>query len=103
MTLYEVVERVNAAHLREDWREVLKWEGRMEEMMEHRLDSGCSNILDVFVAAHMRAFNSTGSDDSSLSVVRLETRRAEVLGKMQRFRDQGEANLQSRRPTHSSR
>ena len=44
----------------------------------------------MFVVAHRLAFNSTGSKDKSLSIVRLETRRAEILGKMQRFRDQGE-------------
>ena len=91
VTLDDVVERVNAANFREDWREVLRWEGRMEEMMEHRPAAGCNTILEVFGDAHMRAFNSTGSNDSLLSIVRLETRRAEVLGKMQRFRDQGEA------------
>ena len=91
VTLDDVVERVNAAHIREDWRAVLKWEGRMEEMMEVRTDAGCNKILEVFIDAHGRAFNSTGSKDDSLSIVRLETRRVEVLGKMQRFRDQGEA------------
>jgi hypothetical protein len=85
-----VFEKVNAAHLCEDWREVLKWKGRMEEMMEYQPDAVCNDILVVFVDAHERAFRSTGSEDNSLSIVRLEKRRAEVLGKMQRFRDQGE-------------
>ena len=91
MTLAEVVERMHAAHFREDWRGVLKWEGRMDEMMKNQLDARCNTILLVFVDAHGRAFNSTGSKDHSLSIVQLETRRAELLGKMQRFRDQGEA------------
>jgi len=63
----------------------------MEEMIENQPDAGCNIILEGFSDAHMRAFSSTGSKDNSLSVVRLETRRVEVLGKMQRFRDQGEA------------
>ena len=29
----DVVEKVKAADLREDWGEVLKWEGHMEEMI----------------------------------------------------------------------
>jgi len=94
VTLDEVCEKVNAANLREDWREVLKWEGRMEEMIEHQPDAGCNNIqniLKMFSNAHSMVCNATSSKDNSLSVVRLETRRAEVLGKMQRFRDQGEA------------
>jgi hypothetical protein len=90
VSLADVVEKVNAANLREDWREVLRWEGRMEEMMKNSEDAACSNILLVFANAHRKVFESTGSKDHSLSIVRLETRRGEVLGKMQRFRDQGE-------------
>ena len=92
MSLDEVFEKVNAAHLREDWREVLKWEGRKDEMMERQPDAACNNILGVFASAHRRGFKSTVdfSHDHSLSIVRLETRRVEVLGRMQRFRDQGE-------------
>jgi len=91
VTLKEVVERVNEAYHRKDWREILKWEGRMEEMLEHQPDDGCDDILEVFSCAHVGAFDSTGSRDNSLSVARLETRRVEVLGKMLRFRDQGQA------------
>ena len=91
VTLDDAVERVDAAQLRKDWRGVLKWEGRMDQMMESCHDAGCNNILMVFSNAHNGAFNSTGSEDHLLSIVRLETRRAEVLSKMQRFRDQGEA------------
>ena len=91
VTLDDAMERVNAAHLREDWRGVLKWEGRIEQMMEDQPDAGCKNILEVFCNAHKGVFHSTGSTDHSLSIVRLETRRVELLGRMQRFRDQGEA------------
>jgi len=91
VTLDDVVEKVKAASRRQDWREVLKWEGRMEEMMEQTPDAGCNAILEIFSAAHEAASNSTGSKDNSLSIVRLETRRIELLGRMQRFRDQGEA------------
>ena len=90
VSLGDVIEKVNAANLREDWRAVLKWEGRLEEMMESNTDAACSDNLGVFANAHMRGFKSTGSKDHSLSIVRLETRRVEVLGRMQRFRDQGE-------------
>jgi hypothetical protein len=91
VTLEDAVGRVNAATLREDWREVLKWEGRMEEMMENQPDAGCNAILEVFCDAHRVGVNVTGSKDNMLSIIRLEKRHAEVLGKMQRFRDQGEA------------
>ena len=90
-TLDDVFDKVNAAGFADDWREVLKWEGRMEEMMENRSDAGCNAILALFVHAHGEAFNSTGSKDDALSIVRLQTQNVEVLGKMQRFRDQGVA------------
>ena len=61
----------------------------MEEMMKNSEDAACSNILLVFANAHR--IESTGSKDHSLSIVRLETRRGEVLGRMQRFRDQGQS------------
>ena len=102
LTLKEVFEKVKAAGLVHDWREVLKWEGRMEEMMENQPDAGYQTILALFADAHRGVFNSTGSKDNSLSIVRLETRLVEVLGNMQRFRDQGEA-LQNRRSTPWSR
>ena len=91
VTLDEVFEKVNAAHLHEDWQGMIKLEGRMEQMMEYQPDAECHDILQAFATAHREVFNSTGSKDNSLSIVRLETRRAGVLGKMQRFRDQGEA------------
>jgi hypothetical protein len=92
VTLNDVIEKVIAADDGGDWREVLKWEGRMEEMMEHQTDdASCNGLLETYSDAHRLSFNATGSNDNLLSVVRLETRRAEVLGKMQRFRDQGQA------------
>jgi len=62
----------------------------MEEMMENQADATCNVILAKFAGAHMGTFDSRGSKDNQLSIVRLEARRAELLGKMQRFRDQGE-------------
>jgi hypothetical protein len=94
VSLEEVFEKVEAADLRDDWREVLKWEGRMEDMMEDRPDA-CDAILEAFAVAHKGALDSTGSKDHSLSVVRLGTQHAGLLGKMQRFRDQGEVPFSS--------
>ena len=90
VTLNDVFEKVNAARL-DDWREALKWEGRMEEMMQNQTDAGCIAILSRFSRSHASGFNSTGNAEHALSNVRLEKRKVEVLGKMQRFRDQGEA------------
>ena len=90
MTLDDVFEKVNAARWN-DWRAVLKWEGRMEELLQNQPDAGCIAILARFSRSHALGFNSTGNAEHALSNVRLEKRKVEVLGKMHRFRDQGEA------------
>ena len=90
VTLDGVFEKVNAARWN-GWRKVLKWEGRMEEMMQNQPDAGCIAILARFSRSHAFGFNATGDAEHALSNIRLEKRRVEILGKMQRFRDQGEA------------
>jgi len=90
-TLEEAVEKVNAAGVANDWGEVLKWEGRMDEMMEGHPDVIRDAIIKTFVQAHKVFYKRTCSTEHALSVAGLEARRSEVLGKMQRFRDQGEA------------
>ena len=74
-----------------DWLEVLKWESRMDEMMEDQPDATCNLILQEFQHAHWKAEISTGCHHHTLSSIRLLEQRVELLGKMQRFRDQGEA------------
>jgi hypothetical protein len=83
--------KVTAARLVDNWREVLMWEGRMVEQMENLPYARCDQLLTRFVKAHMGGFNSTGSKDNSLPIVRLETRRVDDLDNMQRFQDQGDA------------
>ena len=90
LTLREVNDKMHAAHLGDDWREVLRWEGRMDETMEGQSDAFCNSVLFIFAQAHAMGFNSTGNRHHSNSIVRLDSQRVEVLGKMQRFRDQGE-------------
>jgi len=81
----------------DDWREVLKWEGRMDEMMAGESGATCDLILLRFMAAHNSGALSTmsetlpnGSPHHSLSSIRLAEQRIVLLGKWQRFRDQGE-------------
>jgi len=66
-------------------------EGRIEELMARQSDNFCSGILTVFCNAHRMGWNATGSKDHVRSYVGLEERRIPLLGKLQRFRDQGEA------------
>ena len=72
-----------------DWRGVLKWEGRMEELEARQSDDVCLWILTVFSRAHRMGWQATGSKDHSRSFVGLAERQIPLLGKLQRFRDQG--------------
>ena len=93
--LKDVLVQVAAANNRRDWWGVLEWEGRMEEMMEARKGLAPLVILDTFLQAHSQLCL-TGPciehfRQHSSSVMRLHGLRIELLGKLQRFRDQGEA------------
>jgi hypothetical protein len=87
----DVRARVDAAGKAEDWREVLKWEGRMDELMEGQPDAMREIILKRFKAAHLSGALSTGSPHHALSSIRLHEHLIDLLGQGQRFRDQGEA------------
>jgi hypothetical protein len=89
--LQDVAAKFNAAHAAGDWRGVLKWEGRMEELLAHQSDDDCLSILQVFTKAHRLGLQATGSEDHARSCVGLQERQIPLLGKLQRFRDQGEA------------
>ena len=90
--LQDVAATVHAAQTAGDWRGVLKWEGRMEELMLQLPDGAClQGILTAFSDAHQAGFQATGSTDNARSYVGLVGRRIPLLGKLQRFRDQGEA------------
>ena len=63
----------------------------MEELMAPGSYKGCSDILSAFSNAHLMGYLATGSDDHLRSYVGLVERRIPLLGKLQRFWDQGEA------------
>ena len=112
--LDDVLDKIDAALAVEDWRVVLEWEGRLEEMMEGQADDTCERYLNIFVQAHTMVgmaaddANSTmpatvcacgrvhkavavvSSKENHLSCARLLARRIDLLGKMHRFRDQGD-------------
>jgi len=91
VTLEEVRKRVDAALEGDDWRGVLKWEGRLGQLLEERSDATRDFFLYNFTWAHTSGMHATGSTDHALAAVRLLDRRIELMGNMQRFRDQGEA------------
>jgi predicted secreted protein len=85
-TLNEVSGEVRVAREASDWRGVLKWEGRMEELVEAQTDDkGRDAVLSSFMRAHMML------DEGEERVLQIESRRVDLLGKMERFRDQGRA------------
>ena len=91
--LQDVAAKLEAASAQAtgDWREVLKWEGRMEELIACLPDDGCLVVLKIFCEAHYIGLYATGSNDHARSYVELMQRWIQLLGKLQRFRDQGEA------------
>ena len=84
--VFDIVYAANAAY---DWRGVLKWEGRMEELLEEQEDDCQESILGVFSSANYMGRASTGRIQHALKVISLQERRIELLGTLQRFRDQG--------------
>ena len=93
--LRDVWRNVQTASAAEDWRGVLKWEGRMEELMEGLTDALCDSILHAFMKAHMQQIPVKGPLAAVPEVLRLEDRRIKLLGNMQHFRSQGEAMCNS--------
>ena len=91
--LKDVFDRVREAQQAGDWRGVLKWEGRMEAMMADcpRSASKSESIVSAFMDAHRLAISSSSSREHKMAVNRLAARRIELLGELERFRDQGAA------------
>ena len=116
LSVQEVRKRVEAADIASDWEGVLKWEGRMEEMLtaaqepdsewdamagawisDGSEDVECAIILQAFSLAHGSAIEAKFSRDQPsqmrshlLSRVGLGERIIQLLAKMERFRDMGE-------------
>ena len=90
MPIEEVDARLGAAAQSSDWQAILKFEGRIEELLEGGSDDARRNIiLQAFIMAHRRGMAAAGGTDHARSVATLESRRVELLGRMERFRDQG--------------
>jgi hypothetical protein len=89
--VHQVLRNAEAAYGAQDWPGVLKWEGRLEELLAPMPDTDCEHILSMFSAAHQLQMGASATMGTvhAPAIVRLETWRVELLGKMQRFRDQG--------------
>jgi len=69
---------------------VLKCEGRMEELLKVSPDTLCDLILRTFLQARMGEISEDGVRENALPCTILQERRVQLLGKMGRFRDQGQ-------------
>ena len=91
VNLRKAIEKFGEAYAVEDWRGVLKWEGLMEDIIEaDGKDATRDAFLMGFARAHVAMRFETGGIEHGLEAVRLKERRIPLLGKMERFRDQGE-------------
>jgi len=90
LPLEQVFAKVLEAHEADDWRGVLKWEGCMEELLDHfAVHAGGRNvILTAFSRAQDSGLKSTGRREHAHSAIVLLERRVKLLGTMERFRDQ---------------
>jgi len=94
----QLTTKLEEAAERSDWHGVLSYETRIEDVLPSDDDELCENLLSLFGFAHgmmMTERSTLGQRKESMahaarSAVH-EERRIEILGRMQRFRDQGEA------------
>jgi len=92
--LEQIREKVFAAEEACDWRGLLEWEGRLDELMEGQPDDHCFSLLNAFGEAHdhmAKESNRLGEGDHAVSATSIQKRRIVFLGKMQLFRYQGES------------
>jgi len=90
ISLTHVWDQVLAANAVQNWRGVLEWEGRMESLMDFQWeDKFREHILAVFIRANSKATAAEDRMETKLSALKLRQRRVEILGRMERYRDQG--------------
>jgi len=87
----DVWELVYAAAISGNWKGVLEWESRMENLMENQTEDACLEVFEFFGQAHSLAFSSTADKDHALKSAKIEERRGNLLSKLGRFEDHGAA------------
>ena len=89
--LNEVEESMKAAADAGDWLRILKWEGRMEELLEYQSEPVSVTILLRFVRAHLMYWGDFKEDaagkEHGRTYVQLEERRIDLLAAMGRLRE----------------
>ena len=91
LPLKEIQECVKAAAATGDWLAILKWKGRMEELLENQTAAASHTILYSFKQAHLVCWVDSKKDDAGKehgrTYVRLEERRIDILDRMGSFRE----------------
>jgi len=87
----DVIAKIKVAETAGDWRGVLKWEGRMEELMTQQPEKICLGILYVFCNAHKLACQDVTDVRHTNTFIALQKRRIPILEKLQRFDEKGTA------------
>ncbi|KAJ1487853.1 hypothetical protein T484DRAFT_1888471, partial [Baffinella frigidus] len=95
LPLPAIYERVMDANQAGDWKGVVAWGGRMEEMLAGQSNEAQASILGAFAAAHFGNFTHPATFGEAKGrggkAETLSERRLAVLATMGRVRDQGEA------------
>ena len=91
LPLNEVFQTVDGADQASDWRQTLRFSGRMEEMLHNQDDETCNDVLRAFSRAHLLGIAGSSKEDHAVEVVRIEGRRVDLLGRVGFFREQGVA------------
>ena len=86
----KIRENMKAAAAAGDWNGILKWEGRMEELLQNQSAATSNTILDMFQQAHLMYWldcKDAAGEEHGHQYVQLEERRIDVLGKMGSVRE----------------
>ena len=86
----QLIQQMQKASDRGLWHEVVKSEHRMAEMIATLPDAVTLGILTTFMNAHEKLSKETGDAHHLSCCDQLQERKIELLGAMNRFRDQGE-------------
>jgi hypothetical protein len=90
LPLQDVLKQFDEAHEAGDWRAVIKFEPRIDEMIPKQ-NFMANYVLRAFASAHEKGYEATGNEKHLHSTIRLERRRVAVAELLGAFQDKGAA------------